>query len=123
VRATPTRTAGFYEPAEPGDAERFEPLAEGLDVRIERIVSPPGFRGAPDSWYDQELDEWVLLASGWARLEIEGSAAIELVAGDSLHLPARCRHRVAETAADRSTIWLAVHYRAAGSGRPQGGGR
>jgi len=112
VSVAASRSAGFFEVPELGDRERFEVLAEGRDVRIERIVSPPGFRGAADAWYDQESDEWVLVAGGRARLEIEGSGPVELATGDSLHLPARCRHRVAETAIDRPTVWLAVHYRA-----------
>ncbi|AZG14369.1 cupin domain-containing protein [Cupriavidus pauculus] len=77
-------------------------------VRIERIVSngqasPPGF------WYDDADDEWVLLISGTAAVEIEDGPTHTLGAGDWLHLPAHCRHRVAWTDAAQPTIWLAVH--------------
>lgn len=77
-------------------------------VRIERIVSngqasPPGF------WYDEADDEWVLLISGTAAVEIEDGPTHTLGAGDWLHLPAHCRHRVAWTDAAQPTIWLAVH--------------
>ncbi|WP_244787549.1 cupin domain-containing protein [Cupriavidus pauculus] len=77
-------------------------------VRIERIVSngqasPPGF------WYDSADDEWVLVISGSAEVEIDDGTMHTLGAGDWLQLPARCRHRVARTDAAQPTIWLAVH--------------
>jgi len=77
-------------------------------VRIERIVSngqasPPGF------WYDGADDEWVLVVSGSAAVEIDDGTVHTLGAGDWLHLPARCRHRLAWTDAEQPTIWLAVH--------------
>jgi GNAT superfamily N-acetyltransferase len=84
-------------------------LVDGV-ARIERIVSrghssPPGF------WYDQDEHEWVTLIAGAARLEIADGDAVRtvaLAAGDWIDLPRRCRHRVAWTAPDADTIWLAV---------------
>ncbi len=90
--------------------ELCEPLLEKATLRIERIVShahasPEGF------WYDQDRDEWVCLLQGAARLRLENdAAAIELRRGDSIHLPAHCRHRVEWTSPDELTIWLAVHW-------------
>jgi cupin 2 domain-containing protein len=60
-------------------------LASSAGVRIERIVShghasPSGF------WYDQEEDEFVLLVSGAARLEVEGEGEVVLAAGDWIDL-------------------------------------
>mgnify|MGYP000570833243 CR=1 FL=1 len=86
-------------------------LIAGYDggVRIERIVSagqssPPGF------WYDQDASEWVTVLSGRAGLELEGEDEIlEMGPGDWVDLPAHCRHRVAWTAEDEPTVWLAVH--------------
>lgn len=78
-------------------------------VRIERIVSagqssPAGF------WYDQDASEWVMVLCGRAGLEIEGEGEImEMGPGDYVDLPAHCRHRVAWTAEDEPTVWLAVH--------------
>lgn len=77
-------------------------------ARVERILSrgatsPPGF------WYDQAWDEFVLLLSGAAVLELEEGGEHRLEAGDYAILPAGCRHRVAWTAPDRETLWLAVH--------------
>jgi cupin 2 domain-containing protein len=86
------------------------------DVRIERIVSngqasPPGF------WYDNPEDEWVVVVSGSGAVEIEAGATHTLGAGDWLHLPAHCRHRVVWTDAAQPTIWLAVHV----ARQPSGG--
>jgi cupin 2 domain-containing protein len=89
--------------------ESFRDILNQGHVRIERIVSqghcsPEGF------WYDQQWDEWVLVLSGRARLEIEGrSAPIELRPGDHLFVPSHTRHRVAWTETGENTIWLAVH--------------
>ncbi len=77
-------------------------------VRIERIVSA-GQATPAGSWYDQDDSEWVMVASGRAGLEIEGEDAIlEMGPGDWVDLPAHCRHRVAWTAEDGPTVWLAV---------------
>lgn len=92
------------------DAEQFETLVESGFVHIERIVSqgqssPEGF------WYDQETHEWVLVLKGKAGLEFEASQEIvEMSPGDCLNIPAHRRHRVAWTAAEELTVWLAVHY-------------
>lgn len=89
--------------------ERFATLFAGPGLRIERIVSqgqtsPPGF------WYDQPGGEWVLVLEGAAALEIEGQTdPVRLGPGDYLWLPPHRRHRVAWTAPDRRTLWLAVH--------------
>jgi cupin 2 domain-containing protein len=97
-------------------AERFDALLERPGLRIERIVSN-GQASPPDFWYDSAQDEWVLLLSGSAGLQIEGeTAARALAPGDWLHLPAHCRHRVAWTDADQPTVWLAVHCEPAGQG-------
>lgn len=92
----------------PGADEVIETLLKGDGVRVERIVShghasPDGF------WYDQHEAEWVLILSGRARLTIEGETrARELGPGDSLFLPAHCRHRVIWTQSDQPTVWLAI---------------
>jgi cupin 2 domain-containing protein len=95
-------------------AERFDTLLETPTFRLERILSqghstPDGF------WYDQPHDEWVLLLQGGARVAIatpEGERL--LLPGDSLLLPAHCRHRVSWTEHNPITVWLALHYRADG---------
>ena len=90
--------------------EIFETLVERNGVRVERIVSR-GQTTPEGEWYDQAGDEWVLVVAGRAGLLIEGEATPrELGPGDYLHLPARCRHRVAWTDPDSPTVWLAVHW-------------
>lgn len=90
--------------------ELTEILTAAEGVTIERIVSR-GHCSADGFWYDQDCNEWVLLLKGRAGLSFEGRpAAIELTAGDYINIPAHVRHRVAWTAADAETVWLAVKY-------------
>lgn len=103
----------FFEvPDEASDEEVIEVLMEGRQdrsFRLERIlscgqVSPDGF------WYDQEQDEWVVLLRGRARLTFEGGD-LSLAPGDSLLIPAGCRHRVTFTSVSPPCLWLALHGR------------
>ena len=100
-------------PASAQAAEQFDILLARPGLRIERIVSrgqasPPGF------WYQQAEAEWVLLVSGEALLRFEDeTASRRLVAGDWLFIAPQRRHRVEWTAADVSSVWLAVHHAAA----------
>ena len=90
-------------------------LLANANIRIERIVStgqasPPGF------WYDQAWAEWVLVLTGSAGVLIDGETEPRVLRpGDYLLIPAHRRHRVAWTEAARPTVWLAVHFRAAGA--------
>jgi cupin 2 domain-containing protein len=90
--------------------ELIEVLSQSDKVRIERIVSrghssPDGF------WYDQDLNEFVVLLSGSARLAFENKPdEVHLDPGDFLIIRAHEKHRVVCTAEDQDTIWLAVHY-------------
>lgn len=93
----------------PGGPEAVSVLARAGATRVERIVSyghasPPGF------WYDQEEHEYVLVVSGRAELELEHQGVVALGPGDWVDIPARVRHRVAWTAPNEATIWLAVFY-------------
>jgi cupin 2 domain-containing protein len=91
-----------------GADEAVDTVVKGNGFRLERIVShgqasPAGF------WYDQNDAEWVMVVTGRARLTIEGEAEDRALApGDSLFLPAHCRHRVAWTDPDQPTVWLAL---------------
>jgi cupin 2 domain-containing protein len=83
-------------------------LSRAGGLRIERIVSR-GHHSPEGFWYDQAEGEYVLLVAGEARLELE-SGELRLEPGDWVDIPAHVRHRVAWTAPDRDTIWLAVFY-------------
>ena len=90
--------------------ELVERLGEAEGVSIERIVSR-GHATPPGEWYDQERNEWVVLLRGAAGLLFEGDEEpLELRPGDHVNIPAHRRHRVAWTAPDEDTVWLAVHY-------------
>jgi len=89
----------------PDDGEQFDlvaALGQG-QVRIEHIVSS----ARPDgSVYDQADDEWVVVVSGHAVLDVDGDT-VTLDQGDWVLLPAHMPHRVVSTEA--GTRWLAVH--------------
>lgn len=105
----------FPDAARNGEMETIEVILSQPDVCIERIVST-GQSSPPDFWYCQPRGEWVIVLKGAARLQFEGETQCrELNAGDFVNIPARCRHRVAWTAPDVPTVWLAVHYGPAGS--------
>ncbi len=88
--------------------ELFTVLAECGPVRIERIVSD-GHASPEGFWYDQPENEWVLLLSGSATLDIAGES-VALKPGDHLLIPAHQRHRVEATAVGEITVWLAVFF-------------
>lgn len=83
--------------------EVFETLHAARGAVVERIVS----NGQQTQWYDQDHDEWVMVLSGAARLDV-GGREVELGPGQALTIAARVRHRVLWTA--RPTIWVAVHF-------------
>lgn len=90
--------------------ELFEALIQTSALTLERIVSL-GHITPAGQWYDQERAEWVLVVKGRARLVFEQRAeVVEMGAGDYVHIPAHCRHRVEWTDPDQETIWLALHY-------------
>ena len=101
-------TVNIFNLPEPlPDDEVFTELISAEGVRIERIVSS-GQTTETGEWYDQELDEWVLLIQGAAVLKYENGEKVRLNAGDHLLIPAHCRHRVDFTSEDPPCIWIAV---------------
>ena len=89
----------------PDTGEAFHALAALDGVRIEHIVSSahpdPGLQA-------QDWDEWVLVLTGEAELDVRGEV-VALDPGSWLLLPAGTPHRVLRTQA--GTQWLAVHGR------------
>lgn len=96
--------------------EHFQTLLERPGVRLERIVSD-GQTSEPGFWYEQAEDEWVLLLAGGAALEYGDGTRVALAVGDSLLIPAGCRHRVAYTVP--RTVWLALFCTAQDDGVPR----
>lgn len=89
--------------------EIFELLVQSGDIKIERIISK-GHKSPESGWYDQELNEWVILLKGNAVISFEDEADIKLKAGSHINIPTHKRHRVSWTNPETETIWLAIHY-------------
>ena len=93
----------FADALPPQEGERFETLLEHRNLVIERIVSSSAITPTE---YVQPQDEWVVLLTGEAVLEVGGEDRA-LQAGDHLFLPAGMPHTVKRVSA--GAIWLAVH--------------
>ena len=89
----------------PAVGERSEHIAQLGGVVVEQILS--GAMAAPVD-YDQDHDEWVVLLSGGATLDV-GGERLDLAVGDWVLLPAHVQHRLVETVPGSS--WLALHAR------------
>jgi cupin 2 domain-containing protein len=90
--------------------ELFERLVETPALKLERIVSH-GHATPPGHWYDQDLDEWVVVLKGSAGVRFEGQEKTQVLrAGDHLRIPAHAKHRVEWTDPQQETVWLALHY-------------
>ena len=99
--------------------EVFEDIVKSDNVRIERIIS--NGQTSPDTgWYEQDQNEWVIVAKGRAQLtfsndaftsdDSENQKVIELNPGDYINIPAGTKHKVSYTDTSQPTIWLAVFY-------------
>lgn len=87
----------------PAEGERFDTLLRHRNLKVERIVSS----AQPDGKkYVQDQDEWAVLLTGDATLDIDGNE-LELKAGDHVFLPAGTAHTVKRTSS--GATWLAVH--------------
>lgn len=89
------------------ESEAIDTLFDGA-VHIERILSA-GHTTPEYQWYDQEMDEWVMLVQGSAKLFFADNEEITLKSGDYIFIPAHQKHRVTYTSSDPSCIWLAIH--------------
>ncbi len=93
----------FADAQPPITGERFDILAQQGNVVIERIVSSANITPTE---YVQVQDEWVILLTGEAQLDVAGQP-VSLKAGDHLFLPAHTPHTV--TQVSTGATWLAVH--------------
>lgn len=91
------------------DDEVCTDLCRAEHVTIKRIVSH-GQTSPASGWYDQDDNEWVIVLQGEAEVAFADADPVRLVAGGYLNIPAHTRHRVAWTAPDTDTVWLAIHY-------------
>jgi len=99
----------LYENAlPPATGERFDTLLSHQGLVIERIISTPKIASQE---YVQEQDEWVLLLTGDALLNVAGRE-VPLRAGDYLFLPSRTPHTVLKVS--EGAMWLAVHLHGRG---------
>ncbi len=72
----------IYElPQELNHLEKFEQIAHGKNIQIERIIST-GQTTPSGQWYDQEFDEWVILLQGEAELSYDDDTGLKLKAGE-----------------------------------------
>ena len=76
----------------PNSEELVDILAEGKNVRIERIISC-GQTSPERFWYDQNENEFVALLQGETVISYE-DGSIRLKAGDTVLIPAHKKHRV-----------------------------
>lgn len=91
--------------------EVFENLIEADNVKIERIVSGKGYASPAGFWYDQEVNEWVMVVQGSAGIGFaDRDEVVELGRGDYLNIAARVKHRVVWTDSEVETVWLVVRY-------------
>ncbi|HUF64001.1 MAG TPA: cupin domain-containing protein [Verrucomicrobiales bacterium] len=110
MRTTPPLHFGrLLTATAPPGSETFEPILEEKEFRLERIVTPMEM-DLPGPWYDQPHDEWALVVQGCAVLEFDGGLCRALSAGDYIHLPAHCLHRVVKTDPREPVVWLALHW-------------
>jgi cupin 2 domain-containing protein len=90
--------------------EIFNAIIQTKNITIERIISK-GHASPKDFWYDQEMNEWVMVLKGHARLRFaEKDEVLEMKPGDYINIPAHCKHQVEWTDPKKETIWLAVYY-------------
>jgi cupin 2 domain-containing protein len=87
----------------PEEGELSEQIGQVGGVTVVQILSGP--LETPVK-YDQDHDEWVVLLSGSALLEV-GTERLRLEGGDWLFLPAHLPHRLIHTS--HGANWLALN--------------
>jgi cupin 2 domain-containing protein len=107
-----TRIANLLDPIDPSTAstELIELLAQGENIRVERIVSN-GHSSEAEFWYDDPRVEWVTVLSGEAQLRfLVDDKLIHLHRGDHITIQPHEKHRVEWTTPDEQTVWLAIYF-------------
>jgi len=91
------------------DYEQVEDLLNQPNVKIERILSK-GQTSPETGWYDQDVNEWVVVLQGSGEITFEDGGKVQLEPGDYINIPAHRKHKVSWTDPDNVTVWLAVFY-------------
>ena len=78
--------------------EVFEVLLESDRVKVERIISK-GHVSPASGWYDQDLNEWVIVLKGKAILSFENGEDKTLGVGEYVNIPA---HKKTQGVMDRA---------------------
>lgn len=99
----------IYQNIKASKEELFDILVHNGNAKIERIVSS-GQVSPKDFWYDEPLDEWIILIDGKAELLFENEEKVVLTKGDYLLIPSHRKHRVTYTSSEPVCIWLAVFF-------------
>jgi len=89
--------------------EFFENIVVSKNLKIEKIVSK-GHTSPKSGWYNQDMDEWVIVLKGEAILSFENEKEIHLASGEYINIPAHKKHKVLWSKPDVETVWLAVFY-------------
>ncbi|MDD2622259.1 MAG: cupin domain-containing protein [Bacteroidales bacterium] len=87
--------------------EVFDEILTHKNFYIERIIS---YGQCSDDWYDQDLNEWLVLLDGCATISYEDGNSVELQKGDNLLIPAHQKHKVSYTTQNPPCIWLTIFY-------------
>ncbi|RDH86081.1 MAG: cupin [endosymbiont of Galathealinum brachiosum] len=98
----------FSEVPDSLDKELIEVLLSSENIKVERIVSK-GHISPETGWYDQDLNEWVVVIKGEAIIAFE-NREVSLKEGSYINIPAHTKHKVSWTHPQLETIWLAIHY-------------
>ena len=90
--------------------EVFDVIVKSKNIKVERILSK-GQRTPIGEWYDQNMNELVVLLRGRANILFEEDYNLtELKPGDYINIPAHVKHRVEWTDENALTVWLTIHY-------------
>jgi cupin 2 domain-containing protein len=92
--------------------ELFDLIHKNSNIKIERIISK-GHTSPKEGWFDQDLNEWVILLEGEANIEFEDNpkeTIVTLVKGSYLFIPKNKKHKVIYTSTEPSCVWLAIFF-------------
>lgn len=90
--------------------ELFEDIFKNDNFRIEKIYSTG--QSTPDGvWLVENVDEFVFLVEGRASILMKDNTIFNLEKGDYFIIPKNTEHRVENTAKDKITTWLTIHFK------------